>query len=448
MSIFLSLPAGPAFTLDRLHRAGHDAFVVGGCVRDSLAGLVPHDWDICTSAPPQEICRVFADIPQALPGIEYGTVTLLLESGPCEVTTFRVEQGYSDGRRPDGVSFTSRLEEDLARRDFTVNAMAWNPWQGLQDPFGGQKDLAAGRLRCVGRPEVRFAEDGLRILRGLRFYSCRGLVPDEECARGLHAEKHRLARVSAERCFAELWRLLTGNQVEQVLNEYADVFFELLPELAPMAGFEQHNPYHCLDVWRHTARAVANGGGDPVVRLALLLHDMGKPASFFMEDGVGHFYGHASRSRDMAGPLLERLRAPARLTKEVCRLVELHDTPIQATRPAIRRWLNKLGEVQLRRLLAIHRADALAKTAHVLAQRLAILDPAEEILGELLAEDACFSLKDLAVKGGDLLAAGIPQGPQVGRLLQKLLEQVLAEQLPNQKEALLRAALELHQKEN
>ena len=180
MSIFLSLPAGPAFTLDRLHRAGHGAFVVGGCVRDSLAGLVPHDWDICTSAPPQEICRVFADIPQALPGIEYGTVTLLLESGPCEVTTFRVEQGYSDGRRPDGVSFTSRLEEDLARRDFTVNAMAWNPWQGLQDPFGGQKDLAAGRLRCVGQPEVRFAEDGLRLLRGLRFYSCRGLVPDED----------------------------------------------------------------------------------------------------------------------------------------------------------------------------------------------------------------------------------------------------------------------------
>ncbi len=445
MSLSISLPAGPAFALERLEQAGHAAFAVGGCVRDSLAGLTPHDWDICTSAPPQEICRVFADVPQALPGIEYGTVTLLLESGPCEVTTFRVDGGYSDGRRPDGVAFTSRLEEDLARRDFTVNAMAWNPRQGLQDPFGGQADLAAGRLRCVGRPEVRFAEDGLRILRGLRFYSCRGLVPDPECARGLHAEKQRLGRVSAERCFAELWRLLAGDRVEQVLNEYADVFFVLLPELAPMAGFEQHNPYHCLDVWQHTARAVAHGGPDPVVRLALLLHDMGKPASFFMEDGVGHFYGHASRSRDMAGPLLERLHAPARLTQEICRLVELHDTPIQPTRPAIRRWLNKLGETQLRRLLAMHRADALAKAPHVLAQRLAVLDQAGEILDALLAEDACFSLKDLAVKGGDLLAAGIPQGPRVGQLLAALLEQVLAEQLPNEKQPLLAAALRLNQ---
>lgn len=297
----MTIPQDALTILQRLNDAGEEAYVVGGCVRDALLGVTPKDWDICTSARPEEMQRIFSGMHVVETGLKHGTLTVVLHHTPYEVTTFRVDGAYTDHRHPDGVTFVTDVTMDLARRDFTVNAMAYHPVRGLVDAFGGREDLARRLIRCVGRPEARFEEDALRILRALRFASVYDFDIDPETASAIHALYPTMAQVAAERIRVELSKLLCGKGVGRILRDYSDVITFLLPELAPSVGFEQHTPYHRFDVWEHTVRAVEAVAPTEALRLTMLLHDSGKPACFTMDaQGVGHAYGHQKRSTELA----------------------------------------------------------------------------------------------------------------------------------------------------
>ena len=310
--------------LERLEQAGFEAWFVGGCVRDSLLGLAPGDWDVATSALPEETAACFAGLPQVDAGKKHGTVAVVLSGQLVEITTYRVDGAYSDSRHPDGVAFSPRLEDDLSRRDFTVNAMAWHPRRGLVDPFGGREDLSRRMLRCVGDPRRRFGEDALRVLRCLRFASQLGFSIQRETDRALWEFEGPLLTLSAERVREELTKLLCGENAPQVLREYSGVFFPLLPELEPMCGCTQETPYHCYTVWEHTLHVVEKAPRTPTLRWAALLHDSGKPPAKFFEAGVAHFYGHAKLSAQRAESLLARLRFSTRDRERVVSLVAAH----------------------------------------------------------------------------------------------------------------------------
>ncbi len=432
----LRLPAQVERAIALLQSAGREAYVVGGAVRDAVLGAEVHDWDLTTSALPEELVQIFCRYPVAETGLRHGTLTVLLDGLPLEITTYRTDGTYTDHRRPDTVCFTRSLREDLARRDFTVNAMAYAPGSGLTDPFGGREDLARGVLRCVGDPERRFREDALRILRGLRFASVLGLEPEENTERALRRCGPLLRAVAAERVRTELTGLLLGEQVERVLLEYADVAAVPIPELEPMFGLDQHNFHHDRDLWRHTAAVTAAAPRTPVLRWAALLHDVGKPACFSLdENGVGHFYGHAAKSAELADQILTRLRFDNAGRKRFLTLIRYHDLPLQAEAKQLRRLLNRLGPETVRDLIALHRADTVG-LAPAFQERLGELDRVEALLDELLRARTCFSLRDLAIRGEDLLAMGL-RGREVGETLQACLTAVLEERLPNRREELL-----------
>lgn len=294
----MRLPEHAARAVAALEAAGYQTWAVGGCVRDSLRGAAPHDWDLCTAARPDQMQAVFAGERVLETGLRHGTLTLLTEGGPIEITTFRTDGGYSDGRHPDGVRFVGSVEDDLARRDFTIGAMAWHPQRGLCDPYGGLDDLQEGILRAVGDPDARFAEDALRILRGIRFASRLGFAVERETAAAMRRQAARLNGIAAERVRGELTGLLCGRFVHRALRMFADLIGVVLPELTPMFGCAQRNPHHLYDVWEHSIRAAAQVPADPVLRWAALLHDCGKPACKTVdEQGIGHFYGHPAVSR-------------------------------------------------------------------------------------------------------------------------------------------------------
>lgn len=441
-NLLLSPPQTVCFALERLQEQGYQAHLVGGCVRDALRGASPHDWDICTNALPDQTMACFPEFPLIPTGLAHGTVTLLIEDTPLEITTYRVDGQYSDGRHPDKVAFTPCLREDLARRDFTINAMAWNPEEGLTDPFGGRQDLDARCIRCVGDARTRFGEDALRMLRGLRFASRLGfsIHPDTQAA--ILEDFPRLAQVSPERIAAELLGVLEGEQAGSVLSAFAPVFYEILPPLAPLAGLKQNHPRHLYDAYTHTVQAVQAAPPDKIIRLAVLLHDTGKAACKTTDlQGVDHFYGHPSVSRQLAESCLKALRLDSRTIQRVETLVEYHDAVIPATPAAVRRWLNRLGEEDFRALLAVKRADRAA--TRFTPEDFQELDRLGTLLDQTLAQRQCFSLKDLAVNGKDLLAEGYPPGKEMGWLLGQLLEQVLENPQLNQREALLARACAL-----
>lgn len=431
----MEIPENVQAVLKTLEAAGHEAWCVGGCVRDALMGRSPEDWDVTSSARPEETLALFGH--RGLPtGLKHGTVTVKTEEGPVEVTTYRIDGTYRDHRRPETVAFSRSLDEDLARRDFTVNAMARNLRGELRDPFGGREDLRRGILRCVGEPDRRFQEDALRILRGLRFAATLGLGIEPGTAAAVRRNRDGLRNIAAERIQAEFFKLLPGKDAAEVLRGCPEAFGVFWPELLAMVGFRQRNRHHCFDVWEHTLHALAAAPGDLVLRCTMLLHDVGKPDSFTLdEQGVGHFYGHPAVSRDLADKMLRRLKCGTAFRETVVRLVEWHDRDIPRTDKSIRRALRILGEEDLRRLILVKRADNLGQ-APAYWDRQKELDKAEEILDKLLAEDACFSLKQLALKGGDLLALGL-SGPAVGKALEELLEKVIDGVLPNDREALL-----------
>jgi len=426
------LPTQVNTALALLNKAGFEAFVVGGAVRDLLRGAPVHDWDITTSALPEQTKTVFADHRLIETGIKHGTVTVLMDGTPLEITTYRVESTYSDHRRPDSVSFTRSLEEDLARRDFTINAMAYHPKSGVVDPFGGKTDLTDHMIRCVGEPDRRFQEDALRILRGLRFAARFGFSIESETADAIHRNRQLLTYVAAERIREELTGLLCGSCMEPILRQYHDVLAVPIPELAPLAGFKQHNRHHCHDIWGHTIAAVTATPNDSALRWAALLHDTGKPACFTMdEEGVGHFYGHAMESGKIAADVTHRLRFD-NATRELVRfLVEQHHLFTEVSEKSIRRAILRFGRERLNMLLALLRADTLGHAPCCLYH----LDDIRNI-ANIMRTVPEFTVKDLAVNGSDLLALGY-QGPQIGQALEQLVNAVVFDDLKNEKESLL-----------
>lgn len=438
------IPTHALTVVERLEHYGYEAYVVGGCVRDSLLGRTPKDWDVCTNALPQEVLRVFKRFHVIKTGLQHGTVTVMVNHEPVEVTTFRIDGNYTDNRHPDSVNFVSRVEEDLARRDFTINAMAYNPARGLVDAFGGQEDLRARVIRCVGEPDARFNEDGLRILRALRFAARYDFGIETETAFSMHRNRHLLENVSVERIFSELKGILLGDGVRSMMQAFPDIFTIIIPELAPGVGFDQCNPHHCYDVWTHTAHAVQAGPADEVLRLALLLHDIAKPATFTRgEDGKGHFYNHGEKGAALAREILLRLKSDTATLQAVETLVREHDAMLPTTAPGMRRLIGRLGVERLQQLLAMKQADMTAQSTHEREQKVATLRAARLLLEDVLDEPPAFSVSDLAFNGRDLMAMGVKPGPAMGGILKTLLSEVQDELLANTHEALTTRAKEL-----
>ena len=416
--------------MDALERAGFPAYAVGGCVRDSLLGLTPSDFDLCTAALPEQTEAVFHDRKLVLAGKKHGTVGVVTDTGVVEITTFRTEGEYRDNRHPEWVEFVTDITGDLARRDFTVNAMAWSPYRGFADPFGGQEDLKNHVLRAVGDPEQRFREDSLRILRGTRFSAKYRLTPDPATEKAMFALRGLMGNLARERVFDELSKLLMVCNAAD-LTRFAPILTAVMPELADCVGFEQHNPHHTLDVYGHIAQVVERVPNILPLRWAALLHDVGKPATFTMdESGTGHFYGHAQVSAQLADQILRRLKSPTALREQVVFLVEQHMTPLTPDRKLLRRRLSQYGEENVRLLLVLQQADGCDNAG------------VEPLLAEILAEESCLKIKDLAINGNDLMALGF-NGRAIGTCLKSLLDQVLDETLPNEKTALLQAAKNL-----
>ena len=429
----MNLPENVRFCLDRLEAAGFPCYAVGGCVRDFLLGLAPQDYDLCTAALPEETESVFSDHKLVLAGKKHGTVGVITSCGVVEITTFRTEGGYQDHRHPDWVRFVPDIREDLARRDFTVNAMAWSPARGLQDPFGGAQDLKDRVLRAVGQPEERFREDALRILRGLRFSARYGLCPEEKTFAAMHSLAPFMDSLAAERVYEELCKLLMWATAEDLIR-FGPILGCVLPELEATRGFLQYSPHHLYDVYTHTAHVVEATPRELPLRWAALLHDLGKVTTFTMDEaGRGHFFGHAEASAQMADAILRRLKAPAALREQAVSLIEHHMTPLSPEPKSLRRRLSRFGKEKLLQLLALQKADFYSKGVTGEEFDFAAV---EKSLQEILAAAECLSLKDLAVSGHDLMALGIT-GPAIGRELNRLLELVLDEQLPNEKDVLL-----------
>lgn len=440
----IKIPLGASTILDTLGNQGFEAYVVGGCVRDSLLWLTPKDWDICTIATPQEVKFCFDGYRIIETGLKHGTVTVVVDDGQYEVTTFRTDGVYSDNRRPDSVEFVKDIREDLARRDFTVNAMAYNPSLGLVDPFGGQSDLKAGCVSCVGNADDRFNEDALRIMRALRFASVYGFTISDKTADAVHRNAHLLHNIAVERINTELCKLLCGKGCLNLLLEYSDVITTIIPELKPCVGFNQNNRYHQYTIYDHIAHAVSNYvGTDVTTKVALLLHDIGKPQCYIEDENGGHFYGHGIPGKKIAEQVVDRLRFDSVTQKDVAELVLFHDSLIEPTPKSVRRWLNKVGEAQLYRLLDIHTADALAHTDGTQQSKVDKCVEIRKIVDDILASEQCFSLKHLDINGKDIISLGVSEGKIVGVILQELLRQVIDEQVENEHEALIQKAREM-----
>ena len=417
--------------INTLEEAGFETWVVGGCVRDHLMGNVPHDYDCCTAAEPEAMQALFADRQLVLAGLKHGTVGVVTEAGVVEITTFRTEGGYLDSRHPDWVKFVRDVKEDLARRDFTVNAMAYSPRRGLCDPFGGQADLKNGLLRAVGDPVLRFREDALRILRGLRFAARFGFQIEEATRTAMHTEIAGLDTLARERVLTELEGFLLAATARDILDG-AELLCRIIPELAPQLGFDQKNPHHEHDIFTHTAMVVERAPKEPILRMAALLHDLGKPATFSLDEkGVGHFYGHAGLGAKMAEDILRRLKCSNALRDEVTWLIAHHMDRFPCEEKSARRCLSKHGLPRMERLTRLQMADFGGKVDD------GDLDEWLGLLREVDAREGALTLKTLAVKGKDLIGLGIAPGKQVGELLNRLLDLVLAGELPNQREALL-----------
>ena len=434
----------PKYVLDcvnALEAAGFEAWAVGGCVRDACLGMTPHDYDLCTNALPDTIQEVFSGYDLVLAGKKHGTVSVITRGGLVEITTFRTEGGYRDNRHPDWVEFVSEITGDLARRDFTVNAMAWSPTRGFADPFGGRQDLKNSVLRAVGDPVRRFEEDSLRILRGVRFAVRYRLALDGATERAMGAQAHLMENLARERVFDELCKLLPLAEAEDLLR-FAPILAAVIPELAPMIGFDQHNPHHAYDLYTHTAQVCAGVPPQLALRWAGLLHDVGKVPTFTLDaNGRGHFYGHAQVSAEMADAILRRLKAPTALREEVVFLIDKHMAVFEPDRKLLRRWISRWGVDRVIRLHSLQQADFGSKGTGG-ADRVSWFDMIAGIIDSIREEDACLSLKDLAVNGRDIMALGL-RGKAVGDCLNRLLDRVVDEVLPNEKEALLQAVKEM-----
>lgn len=438
---------GEKIILEKLNSAGYEALFAGGCVRDAVMQKLnmtvpaPGDIDVTTNALPEETKRVFDEYQVIETGIKHGTVTVVLPEGNVEITTYRSDGSYSDSRHPDKVRFVTSLEEDLARRDFTINAMACDADGNIRDPFGGQQDIKDMTIRAVGCAETRFAEDALRIMRALRFAAVLGFEIEEETSRALCAQKQLLRNISAERVFTEFRKLLSGRNAGAVIRKYVDVLGEVVPELAAMKGFEQHNPYHRYDVLEHCIRAMeavrTTQENSDYMKMAALFHDIGKPETYSMdENGIGHFYSHPAMSEVLVNDIMKRFKADNFTARRVAVLVKRHDLIFEKDERLLKKWMNRLGADVLAEILEIKLADNIA-TGNISDELEHKFCEIRIMMQDILAQQQCFSLKDLAVDGNDVIACGVAPGPEVGRILEQLLMKVIDGELPNDREVLL-----------
>ncbi len=449
--------------LERLEASGHEAYLVGGSVRDMLiAGgeIQPGDnygdVDVATGATPEDIMAVFDDCEVIGTGLKHGTVTVIVSDNgngdcgigryPVEITTYRSDGTYSDNRHPDSVEFVTSLEEDLKRRDFTINAMAMDIRGKVRDFHGGSEDLMQGIIRAVGNPDRRFNEDALRIMRALRFAAVLGggmdkqFEIDAETEAAVFRNKDLLKNVSAERIMAEFLKLIMGRDAGIVIRRYIDVLGVVIPELLEMKGFEQHNPYHRYDILEHCIRAMEEVRGPEHMKLAALFHDIGKPETFFMdEEGIGHMYGHPEAGERIVRDIMGRLKADKASAERVALLVKYHDLFFRKDEKLLKKWMNRFGTEVLLEILEVKRADNFA-TGNMSEELVLLFDEVEAMIREIAASDDCFSLRDLAVNGNDLKAIGIKEGKQIGEILQYLLNKVIDEEVPNVKEELIAEA--------
>ena len=433
----LTIPVNTEKILRVLENQGFEAFIVGGCVRDSILGRRPDDWDITTSARPEQVKALFRRTVDT--GLKHGTVTVLMDKESYEVTTYRIDGEYEDGRHPKEVAFTASLEEDLKRRDFTINAMAYHPDRGLVDLFHGMDDMRAEIIRCVGNPLERFGEDALRILRAVRFSAQLGFSIEAETKTGIEELAPNLKLVSAERIQTELVKLLVSPHPDYFLTAYeTGITRQFLPEFDACMETGQNTPHHCLSVGLHTLQSLLNIRPDKVLRLTMLLHDIGKPAvKKTDENGRDHFKMHGPAGEKMASAILRRLKFDNDTISKVCRLIRWHDDRPAPDMCSVRRAVNRIGEDIFPLYLEVQRADMLAQSTYKREEKAARLEGVNECYRKILEEGQCVSLKSMAVKGRDLIAAGYAPGPELGEILNRLLEHVLEHPEDNEKDRLL-----------
>lgn len=435
----ITLPEKVKIIIDTITNAGYEAFAVGGCIRDSILGREPDDWDITTSAKPEQVKALFHRTIDT--GIEHGTVTVMLDKEGFEVTTYRIDGEYEDSRHPKEVVFTANLVEDLKRRDFTINAMAYNETVGLVDVFGGMEDISRKTIRCVGRAEERFTEDALRMMRAIRFSAQLGYAIEEETKKAIGKLAGNLANISAERIQVELVKLLCSPHPDYIRTAYeTGVTKVILPEFDVCMETAQVHVHHNYNVGEHTLHSLPEVPADKVRRLTMLFHDIGKPASLTIdEEGCTHFYGHQKLGAEITRKILKRLRFDNDTLYKVVRLVEYHDygSGVKPDRRFIRRAVNRIGEDIFPLLFDVRRADILAQSEYCREEKLAALDESRQLYEEIVSEKQCVSLKTLAVTGSDLIAHGMMPGKEIGDVLHTLLEHVLDHPEDNRKEILL-----------
>ncbi len=420
-----------------LCNAGFECFMVGGCVRDFLLNKTPNDIDFTTNATPDEMKKCFKDFNVIETGITHGTLTVLVNHKPFEITTYRIDGEYAGNRKPKSVEFVKDIKNDLARRDFTINAIAYNPNVGFVDCFNGMKDLKNGIIRCVNEPMQRLNEDALRILRALRFSAVLGYEIESETENACFNLAYLLKNISVERVTVELFKTMTQPNAHKIIFDYIDIWGVVIPELLKMKGFIQYNRHHVHDVLKHTCVALEGSNSDLIIRLAVLFHDIGKPDCFTMDkNGNGHFYGHAQKSVDLTREVFNRLKVDNNTKNQVLKLIEYHDLDLQATEKYVRRLCYKLGNLEMvKKLVLVQRADNFGQ-APMHSERLDKFNQIDEIIKKLEQENLSFSLKDLAVNGNDLINIGLT-GKEIGVKLKFLLDAVLNNDVKNSKEDLL-----------
>lgn len=431
------LPEKVKFIINKLQEHGYEGYAVGGCVRDAMLSRIPQDWDITTSAKPEEVKALFGHTIDT--GIRHGTVTVMLGHEGFEVTTYRIDGEYEDARHPKEVQFTSNLLEDLKRRDFTINAMAYNEKDGLVDAFDGLGDLKRGIIRCVGTPEERFTEDALRMLRAVRFAAQLGFEIEEHTKEAIKKLAPNLSKVSAERIQIELVKLLTSPHPEEIRTAWEIGLTKVfLPEFDKMMETTQNHPHHKYTVGEHTIAALQNTAPKKVLRLAILLHDIAKPTCKTTdENGMDHFYGHQPKGGELAKRILRRLKFDNDTTNRVCKLVVCHDSRPEPTEKAVRKAVFKNGIEQYPLLFEVQRADILAQSEFQKEEKLKMIDLYEKEYQNIIEREQCLSLKELAIGGADLIALGMQPGKAIGEMLNRLLEIVLEDPERNTKEKLI-----------
>ncbi len=433
----IKLPENAKIILDTMHEAGYEAYVVGGCVRDAILGREPGDWDITTNAVPQDIKRLFKRTIDT--GIEHGTVTVMFGKEGYEVTTYRIDGKYEDSRHPSEVTFTKNLTEDMKRRDFTINAMAYNVEEGLIDRFGGVEDLQNRLIRCVGNPMERFSEDALRIMRAIRFSAQLDYEIEEETSKAIKELAPTLEKISAERIQVELVKLLLSDHPDRIRMAYElGVTKVILPELDACMETDQCNPHHAYTVGEHTIQTLMNIRADRVLRLTMLMHDMAKPVTMTVdEEGVGHFKGHPEVGAEMAREIFKRLKFDRDTMDKVCNLIKYHDERFPATPKCVRHAMNRVGVENFPLLLEVRIADTLSQSDYFRDEKLELIEETRQIYERILEEKNCVTLKDLEVNGRDLIERGVAPGKKLGDILNAMLEDVLDYPEHNTKDYLL-----------